>query len=103
MSLPIQYALTAPAPAVQNPPPDLAPALEEAPIYANAKQLDRILKRCLARQSLEKTHKHAMRRPRGPGGRFLTADEVAGLKNKGDSDGRRREGKLGTRSRRAGE
>lgn len=68
---------------------------EEAPLYVNAKQFHRILKRRLARQKLEDAlrltskgrkpylhesrHNHAMRRPRGPGGRFLTAEEVAAM------------------------
>ena len=75
--------------------PDVAPAAEESPLYVNAKQFHRILKRRVARQRLEEAlrltskgrkpylhesrHKHAMRRPRGPGGRFLTADEVAAI------------------------
>ncbi len=65
---------------------------EESPVYVNAKQFDRILKRRMARQRLaekagytpgirkprihESRHKHAMRRPRGPGGKFLTKDEL---------------------------
>jgi hypothetical protein len=71
---------------------------EESPLYVNAKQFHRILKRRVARQRLEEAlrltskgrkpylhesrHKHAMRRPRGPGGRFLTADEVAEMDRK---------------------
>ncbi|KAJ5698735.1 CCAAT-binding transcription factor subunit HAPB [Penicillium macrosclerotiorum] len=79
---------------------------EESPLYVNAKQFHRILKRRVARQKLEEQlrltskgrkpylhesrHNHAMRRPRGPGGRFLTADEVAAMEKKqaeGDGDG----------------
>ncbi|EMD37463.1 hypothetical protein CERSUDRAFT_114103 [Gelatoporia subvermispora B] len=69
--------------------------MDEEPLYVNAKQYYRILKRRVARQRLaelhrlstqrkpylhESRHKHAMRRPRGPGGRFLTAEEIAAQK-----------------------
>ncbi len=80
--------------------PEVAVAgAEESPLYVNAKQFHRILKRRVARQKLkeqlrltskarkpylhESRHNHAMRRPRGPGGRFLTADEVAVLEKEG--------------------
>ncbi|KAF9205710.1 Transcriptional activator [Podila verticillata] len=71
---------------------------QEEPLYVNAKQYHRILKRRAARASLEaeqnrllqrgrkylheSRHKHAMRRPRGPGGRFLTAAEIAALEER---------------------
>lgn len=35
----------------------------------------------------ESRHNHAMRRPRGPGGRFLTAEEVANLEAGGTLNG----------------
>ncbi|KAG1777563.1 CCAAT-binding transcription factor (CBF-B/NF-YA) subunit B-domain-containing protein [Suillus placidus] len=78
----------------QNTPTD-DHQVDEEPLYVNAKQYFRILKRRVARARLdevhrlsrqrkpylhESRHKHAMRRPRGPGGRFLTAEEIAAQK-----------------------
>ncbi|KAJ2336637.1 Transcriptional activator [Coemansia sp. RSA 1694] len=69
------------------------------PVYVNAKQYHRIMKRRESRARLaaehklnakrkpylhESRHRHAMRRPRGPGGRFLTAAEIAELDQKGE-------------------
>lgn len=89
-------AMPPPQQPVQAPQEEIvAGGAEESPLYVNAKQFHRILKRRVARQKLEEQlrltskgrkpylhesrHNHAMRRPRGPGGRFLTADEVAAL------------------------
>lgn len=73
----------------------------DQPFYVNAKQYYRILKRRYARARLEENlrisrerkpylhesrHKHAMRRPRGQGGRFLTAAEIEVLKGKEGSE-----------------
>lgn len=90
-----------------------AGAAEESPLYVNAKQFHRILKRRMARQKLEEAlrltskgrkpylhesrHNHAMRRPRGPGGRFLTADEVAAQEAK-EAGGAGQQGDTGTTS-----
>jgi hypothetical protein len=83
----------------------------EEPLYVNAKQFSRIIKRRAARQRLEELnrlarsrkvsrnyldprakmlmrqpylhesrHRHACNRPRGKGGRFLTAEEIEALK-----------------------
>lgn len=78
------------------------PASAEQPFYVNAKQYHRILKRRIARAKLEESlklargrrpylhesrHKHAMRRPRGQGGRFLTAQEIAEQKKHEEMSG----------------
>lgn len=76
-------------------PPQLEPQDEQDPLYINAKKFHRIIKRRIARQRLEEKlqlsfkgrkpylhesrHNHAIRRPRGPGGRFLNAEEIKQL------------------------
>ncbi|KAF2153339.1 hypothetical protein K461DRAFT_139115 [Myriangium duriaei CBS 260.36] len=94
-----QVARPSVPPAAPQAAPEPATAgADDAPLYVNAKQFHRILKRRMARQKLEEAlrltskqrkpylhesrHNHAMRRPRGPGGRFLTADEVAEMQRK---------------------
>jgi hypothetical protein len=78
-------------------PEVLAGAQGEPPSYVNSKQFHRILKRRSARDRLEESlrlaskgrkpsrmeslHNNAMRRPRGPGARFLTADEVKDIED----------------------
>ncbi|KAG9287694.1 hypothetical protein G9A89_004097 [Geosiphon pyriformis] len=49
---------------------------QEEPLYVNAKQ----------KYLHESRHKHAMRRPRGPGGRFLTAAEIKEMGLKKDDE-----------------
>lgn len=102
-AVPPQLPQQAQAPPQQS-PEAVAAGAEESPLYVNAKQFHRILKRRVARQKLEEQlrlsskarkpylhesrHNHAMRRPRGPGGRFLTADEVAAMeKDKPEGEG----------------
>jgi nuclear transcription factor Y, alpha len=97
-----------PSPMQPPPPPEAGGPAEDTPLYVNAKQFHRILKRRNARQKLEEAlrltskarkpylhesrHNHAMRRPRGPGGRFLTSDEVMALQKKEDEDKKKGDG-----------
>ncbi|OIR57860.1 MAG: nuclear transcription factor Y subunit A-7 [Amphiamblys sp. WSBS2006] len=72
-------------------------AVSGVPIYVNAKQYHRILRRRDQRMRLasamvpkdkkrpylhKSRHDHAMRRPRGPGGRFLTKEELGEWRRK---------------------
>lgn len=79
--------------ATQTPPPKESTGDEESeePLYVNAKQYDRIMKRRQARAELENRgripkvrvrkflhesrHKHAMNRQRGQGGRFVKKND----------------------------
>ncbi|KAF4453455.1 nuclear transcription factor Y, alpha [Fusarium austroafricanum] len=106
----------------QSPEIPAASGAEESPLYVNAKQFHRILKRRVARQKLEEQlrltskgrkpylhesrHNHAMRRPRGPGGRFLTAEEVAAMeRGEGEkgADGKDNESSGGSGTKRKSE
>lgn len=103
----------------QQSPEAGAGTAEESPLYVNAKQFHRILKRRMARQKLEEAlrltskgrkpylhesrHNHAMRRPRGPGGRFLTADEVAAMEAKENGGAGNTEPAANSGKRKAGE
>ncbi|KAG8529798.1 uncharacterized protein KY384_005279 [Bacidia gigantensis] len=73
---------------------------DDTPVYVNAKQFNRKLKRRDARQRLnefsgsmprgrkpymhESRHRHAARRPRGPGGKFLSKNQTPRTRNQPD-------------------
>jgi hypothetical protein len=81
-------------------------AVEESPLYVNAKQFHRILKRRVARQRLEEAlrltskgrkpylhesrHNHAMRRPRGEGDKGSLETPAKGASGGGVGSGTKR-------------
>jgi LAS superfamily LD-carboxypeptidase LdcB len=81
-----------------QPTPILQPSpTQDEPLFVNARQYHRILKRREARQKYEQQqqekkqfvhlsrHLHAKKRPRGPGGRFLSAQELEQLKHNNEA------------------
>lgn len=95
----IHYPQQAPSIEQHERSPELE-VVEAEPLHINPKQYSRILVRRKARARFdsmsrkgrkpyqhESLHKHTMRRPRGPSGRFLTAKEIAALSNSGGTEG----------------
>jgi len=88
------------APMYTHLPLNPSATMDEMPLYVNAKQYNRILKRRQARAKLEaeniilprkgylhpSRHKWAKGRKRGPGGRFLSKEEVQGDDDDDDDD-----------------